>query len=325
MAQGFVRTLNFQESDTGALDRGILDNLGGINITDDLLLFDGNSKSISKLVAADYTVTNGIVTVSGEGKVAFSDGTKLSIDGSGFPGGNNYDYEVFNSNGIDQFKVKDSLGTVNPSGTLRRSDYVTQANMSNLSVKRLETSNSISDGVSADQNSGGDVFNDFAFNEQVTYIEEALGLFYYKRYRIPRTYELSTFNIPIKFSGAIQIMNSVATPTTVPDDDSPGLFIVDASNPSTAAVRAFSDSSNPWSQVATGTANGALHTDEDNAQANRLFFDPVSQPTTPNIKTVNSSGTQVTLLASETITVSTATHKLPVQINGETFFLLLKA
>ena len=320
MAQGFVRTLNFQESDTGSLDRGILDNLGGINITDDLLLFDGNSKSISKLVAADYTVTNSIVTVSGEGKVAFSDGTKLSIDGSGFAGGNNYVYEVFNSNGIDQFKVKDAFGSVNPTGTLRRSDYVTQANMSNLSVKRLETTNSISDGVSADQNSGGDVFNDFTFNQQVAYIQDALGLFYYKRSRIPRTYELSTFNVPIKFSGAIQIMNSVATASTVPDNNSPGLFIVDASNPSTAAVRAFSDSSNPWSKV-----SGALHTDEDNAQANRLFFDPVSQPTTPNIKTVNSSGTQVTLIASETITVSTATHKLPVQINGETFFLLLKA
>ena len=80
MAQGFVRTLNFQESDTGALDRGILDNLGGLNITNDLLLFDGNSKFISKLVAADYSVANNIVTVTGEGKVAFSDGTKLSFN-----------------------------------------------------------------------------------------------------------------------------------------------------------------------------------------------------------------------------------------------------
>jgi hypothetical protein len=36
MAQGFVRDLNLIESDTGALDRGILDNLGGPNITNDL-------------------------------------------------------------------------------------------------------------------------------------------------------------------------------------------------------------------------------------------------------------------------------------------------
>jgi hypothetical protein len=97
------------------------------------------------------------------------------------------------------------------------------------------------------------------------------------------------------------------------------LFIVDASNPSATAVRAFSDSSNPWSEV-----SGALHTDEDNAQASRLFFDPVTQPTTPNIKTVNASGTQVTLVATETNVVSSATHKLPVEVNGETYFLLLK-
>jgi len=316
MAQGFVRTLNFQESDTGALDRGILDNLGGLNITNDLLLFDGNSKFVSKLVAADYSVANNIVTVTGEGKVAFSDGTKLSFNSA--PA--SFIYTVFNSNGIDKFQVKNGGGsTVTPSGTLRRSDYITQANLANLSVKRLETNGGISSGISVDSDGGGDVFNSFTSNAQVAYIEDLLGLFYYKRSRIPRNYELSTFSIPVKFSGAITIMNSVATSSTVPSATSPGLFIVDASNPSATAVRAFSDSSNPWS-----TVSGALHTDEDNAQANRLFFDPASQPTTPNIKTVNASGTQVTLVTTETNVVSTATHKLPVEVNGETYFLLLK-
>ena len=47
MAQGFVKSNNFIESDTGSLDRNILDNLGGANITDDLLLFDGNFKFTS--------------------------------------------------------------------------------------------------------------------------------------------------------------------------------------------------------------------------------------------------------------------------------------
>ena len=49
MAQGFVRDLNLIESDTGTLDRGILDNLGGPNITTDLLLFDGNTKFIDSI------------------------------------------------------------------------------------------------------------------------------------------------------------------------------------------------------------------------------------------------------------------------------------
>ena len=81
MAQGFVIDLNLIESDTGDLDRGILDNLCGTNITTVLLLFDGNFRFISKLSPSDYTydATSGVITVTGEGKVAFSDGTKISL------------------------------------------------------------------------------------------------------------------------------------------------------------------------------------------------------------------------------------------------------
>ncbi len=49
MAQGFVANLNLQESITTPSDRAILDNLGGIDITSDILLFDGNSKFASVL------------------------------------------------------------------------------------------------------------------------------------------------------------------------------------------------------------------------------------------------------------------------------------
>jgi len=50
MATGFVTTQNLSESNTGSLDRSILDNLGGPGITDDILLFDGNSRFVSRLV-----------------------------------------------------------------------------------------------------------------------------------------------------------------------------------------------------------------------------------------------------------------------------------
>lgn len=49
MAQGFVKNLNLVESDTTPSDRSILDNLGGINISKDILLFDGNSRFTSTL------------------------------------------------------------------------------------------------------------------------------------------------------------------------------------------------------------------------------------------------------------------------------------
>lgn len=54
MAQGFDRKQNLQESSTQISDRTILDNLGGENISADILLFDGNSAFRSKLVNSEY-------------------------------------------------------------------------------------------------------------------------------------------------------------------------------------------------------------------------------------------------------------------------------
>ncbi len=49
MAQGFVKNLNLQESANRSSDRQILDNLGGVNISQDILLFDANTRFSSIL------------------------------------------------------------------------------------------------------------------------------------------------------------------------------------------------------------------------------------------------------------------------------------
>ena len=314
MAQGFVRDLNLIESDTGALDRGILDNLGGPNITNDLLLFDGNFKFISKLVPADYSVSGDTVTVSGEGKVAFSDGTKISMDGGSFAGESVFEYEVFDSNGIDKFRVKDGFGSVTPAGTLRRNDGVSFQNLSNLSSKRLEASSSSSTGVGADDGAS-DLFNVFNASEQVDYISGQLGIYYYKRGRIPLTFEDSIFDQKVTFRGQVMIVDSDATVSSVPDSNSPGLFIIDANDPTATAVRAFSDASNPWDN----SVAGKLVTTQAVSQPNVLTFEPTSS----NVPNFISSGSPL-LIDSENNTLASYTHKLPVVVNGTTFFLLLK-
>jgi uncharacterized protein YaiE (UPF0345 family) len=50
MAQGFVKNLNLVESSSRPSDAGILNNLGGLGIADDIGLFDGNTKFKSRLV-----------------------------------------------------------------------------------------------------------------------------------------------------------------------------------------------------------------------------------------------------------------------------------
>ena len=323
MAQGFVRDLNLIESDTGVLDRGILDNLGGAGITTDLLLFDGNFKYISKLVAADYTVSAGnLVTVSGEGKVAFSDGTKISFDNEA----TNFQYTVFDSNGIDKFKVKNDAGQTRTSaqitagdGTLRRNDGVTFQNLSNLSSKRLEVSTSSSTGVGQDSGME-DLFNTYTSGAQTTYISTQLGIYFYKRDRVPLTFEDSSFDEPVNFRGQVMIIDSSATASSQPDENSPGLFIVDANNPGAGAIRAFSDASNPWSD----TVSGVLSTTEVSSEPNKLSLVPdtayagISSSTVPNVVDSSSS-----LLVTSNVPTSSATHKLPVIINGQQYFILL--
>lgn len=311
MAQGFVRDLNLIESDTGALDRGILDNLGGANITTDLLLFDGNFKFISKLQSADYTYDSStdITTVTGEGKVAFSDGTKISF--GDVP--TEFIYEVHSSNGVDKFRIRNSLGqVVAPVGDLRRNDGVSAKNLSNLSAKRLETNPGASTGVSNDDGAS-DLFNQYSSASQVDYVNSQLSLYYYKRDRVPLTFEDSSFDARVNFRGSVMIVDNDATVSTQPGPTTPGLFIVDASNPGAGSTRAFSDASNPWSEIGS-----ALVTTEANSQPNTLKLNPVSN-NAPNLQTTS------TLIVSETNTLSSYNFKLPVIINGETFFLLLKS
>jgi len=95
MAQGFVRSNNLSESVTPTSDRNILDNLGGVNITQDVLLFDGNSGFKSTLTndssigRADFSVfddttENLFKTVKTDlinNKRAFSNGTSVSCRG----------------------------------------------------------------------------------------------------------------------------------------------------------------------------------------------------------------------------------------------------
>ena len=308
MAQGFVKNINLIESSTGGSDRAILDNLGGLNITSDVLLFDGNTKFTQKLIATDYTVVNNIIIVNGstsEGKVAFSDGTPISHNGGA------YQYTVKNSNGVDRFQLYNASNAVFvPTGILRRSDAVTGINLGNLSRKRLETNVGNSSGIGTGTGAA-DLFNSQTINSQTSYIDGNIALFYYKRGRIPRTYEASTFSLPVKFSGPVRITNDQ---NLAQSGSTPGLFMVDANNPGASAIRAFSDTSNPWTAV-----TGALQTTEANSQASTLKLQPSSQAN-PNFDSTGNNH-----FIAEQIDVGDYTHKLPVIVNGQQYYLLLKS
>ena len=85
-------------------------------------------------------------------------------------------------------------------------------------------------------------------------------------------------------------------------EKSPGVFI--------GTTRAFSSDNNPWSEVGS-----ALQTSSTEVSVGELNFD-------------NSAGTiiieGITADSDSSVLATTFTHKLPVVINGETYYLLLR-
>jgi hypothetical protein len=235
----------------------------------------------------------------------------LSYDGGA------YVYKVTNSNGVDRFQLyttgaSPTLFTPTaPFKILRRDDTVTGINLSFLSVKRLSTDINSTSGIGIGQGSA-DLFNSQSINTQVSYIGGQIGLFYYKRGRVPLTYQTSTFSLPIKFNGAFRITNDANLDTQL--NTSPGLFIIDSNSPGTSPVRAFSDSSNPWEKV-----TDAIQTTQTAAQCSVLKLQPSNSSININF---DSTGNNHTL--TQTNSVGSYTHKLPVLVNGQQYFLLLK-
>lgn len=475
MAQGFVKNLNLLESATQSSDRSILDNLGGENITADVLLFDGNSKFQSKLVndvnfltgieilygnldntkkykildlgenrnwasvgvnvtpavgvifnasasgqANINTGSGGIVRevvvrqdfqqvvdvddgftieVIGNNKVAFSDGTDLSVND-----GTDFTLTVTNSNGEDRFQLVQkgtstivnlatTVGDIN-NASLTRSDTITATNLSNLNPSGLVTNDSEGqfslDPESTGSDDGQPTTTSFQTFDQIGYIGQVVSKIKFKKSRIPLTYQTSIFDEKVRFKGQVRIVNSdilaigydqsVATTTgivagqqykitdkgdtadaywnqlagtsnqtyntndlitvvnvaaapqttgRIKPTDPPGLFIYNEAN--NTEVRAFSGTDNPWNEdnsppaFIPGVGNDdALQTASNVAQVSRLNFAPSTNDIPHFVKTNTAQSSSVDSIVTENNDLSTYTHKLPVEVDGESFFFLLK-
>jgi hypothetical protein len=334
---GFVKSLNLEESGPVS-DESIFENLGGAGITEDIRLFAGNLAAETRIVYGaanvgdnepywEYDGDNWIYikrkTVD-EGTTPFSNRTRIKVG--------NTNYYVFDSDGFTKFKLYSNINkqnVIDPStlsnGDLVRSDTVTFQNLNNMSLARLDTIVDSGDGGGTGDAAGGVSTDDgvdsylteiYSIGENYALGQNALALFFYKKSRIPRTYEESIFDKRIVFDGGIRITNTEDISAT--DPTAPGLFIV--SGPS--SVRAFSDTSNPWYEESSGTnpANGAsLATDATRAQVTTF------KTQNPNLRNPD---TNVFDVVSETGNIapspSNAIYKLKVNVNGETYYLLLK-
>ena len=308
--QGFLKSLNLLETPN---DTTAINNLAGAGIAGDLRIIQNNLRNISTI-----SVTSSNIPVSGEfftypnNEFVFTNddivGVSVNVNvGSTelFVGTN---YFVCNSNGETQFKLSftpssgggstgvNTITVGTNSGynfNLIRKDAVTEQNLINYIQPDIQDTEVFS------YLSGG------TLNSTMTATasnNETAAFFITKKYRVD---EDRTIPKDIKFEGTVIIKDPVALNANIAglaNEKSPGVFI--------GTTRAFSSDNNPWSEVGS-----ALQTSSTEVSVGELNFD-------------NSAGTiiieGITADSDSSVLATTFTHKLPVVINGETYYLLLR-
>ena len=298
--QGYRKDLNLQETN---IDQDALDNLGGAGISQDLTIIQNNLRNISTVSYSGistgffYFGSNSSFVFTNDDMVTVS--ADVNLGSSSLTAGTNY--YVCNSNAENQFKLSttpSSVGfntititSVSPTNFyFIRNDAVDRDNIVNFIKPNIQdTTFSYLGGGSINSAIDSSQSN----NEVSKYLID-------KKYKTNQD-TLATLN-DFKYEGVVTVNDPVSLnvdQTGLDNAKSPGVFI--------GNTRAFSSDNNPWNQVGT-----ALSTSSDQVSMGELFFSEDIYITGINAEVASS--TQVT----------TFSHKLPVVINGETYYLLLK-
>ena len=299
--QGFRKDLNLEETTN---DSVAINNLAGAGIANDLRIIQNNLRNISTL-SCD-TVTNGFFSFPNN-EFVFTDNDIVGVSTNVAIGATtltfNTEYFICNSNGETQFKLSTTSSTVGINTiiisdvtgiavTFVRKDPVTQDNLINYIQPEIQDTENFSylDGVS---------INDTFRN--VSSQNETAKFFISQKYRAD---EDRTTSKDLNYEGTIIITDPVnlnVNSTGLSNAKSPGVYIGD--------TRAFSSDNNPWSEV--GIPTSALLTDSTEVSIGELNF--------ANNITIEG----ITATSATSVLATTFTHKLPVIINGETYYLLL--
>jgi hypothetical protein len=298
--QGFRKDLNLQET---IVDSVAINNLAGAGIAGDLGIIQNNLRNISTLSCG--IVTNGFFSFPNN-QFVFTDDDIVGVSTNVAIGATTLtvdtEYFVCNSNGETQFKLSLTpsilgINTIIPSNVsvtgitinFERKDAVIQDNILNYIQPQIQDTENFS-------YLGGGNIND-TFNSTSS-INENARFFITQKYRVD---EDRNTNKNLNYEGTVSISDPVnlnVNSTGLSSAKSPGIYIGD--------TRAFSSDNNPWSEIAS-----ALLTDSTEVSIAELNF----------ANNITISG--ITTTSATSVLATTFTHKLPVLINGETYYLLL--
>jgi hypothetical protein len=293
--QGFRKDLNLAENTN---DTTSINNLAGAGIADDLRIIQNNLRNISILFCD--TVTDGFFSFPNNEFVFTDDdivgvSTNVTIGATTLTFG--AEYFICNSNGETQFKLSTTPSTVGINTiiisdvtgiavTFLRKDPVTQDNIINYIQPQIQDTENFSYG------NINDTFR------RISSQNETAGFFISQKYRAD---EDRTTGKDLNCEGTISISDPVnlnVNSAGLSNAKSPGIYIGD--------TRAFSNDNSPWSEDTS-----ALLTESTEVSIGELNF----------ADNITIEG--ITANSATSVLATTFTHKLPVIINGETYYLLL--
>ena len=300
--QGYRKDLNLDET---TIDTQALNNLAGAGIAADLRIIQNNLRNTSTL--AYNSISNGFFTFPESVEAIFTNddvvsvGTTVSIGSTTLQP--SIDYYICNSNGETQFKISTTssssavgVSTISISGTpspvafdIVRKNPVHKTNLRNYIVPEVQ-----------------DAVGQFSWTEDLNGIfNSTAGNIDSAKYFINRKYRNlsdTTTDREIKFEGTVTSAdpaNLNQNTTGLADPKSPGVFIGD--------TRAFSSNDQPWTE--TGSS---LQTSSSEVSVGDLTF--LGDIKIEGINPVNHASA---------VDVANWTHKMPVTIDGVTYYILL--
>lgn len=279
--------------------------VSGINSVANYVNLDCDENS-SNVVASEVGAGS-IITFSSSTSAVFSNKTKVTV------GSNTYyvkdsDGESFFSLSLNA-NLEGTVATANiPSGLYVRSDAVSKNNIvSFCATRRPERPDYITENWPY-----GFLFPYSTTVNVLSKLDENVNYFYFVKDRsfLKNRSIISTKQIDT--DGVFKIKDPGGMNNTGLSNTSPGLFIY---NPTTnTGTRAFSDSTNVWNE---NVGNTYLETTANQITVGTLYFN------VNNLIVNNKTGYTLFSNNTNTLVTSSFNYKVPVVINGETYYLCL--
>ena len=300
--QGYRKDLNLDET---TVDIQALNNLAGAGIAGDIRIIQNNLRNTSSLAYSSNS--NGFFVFPESVEAIFTNddvvsvGTTVSIGSTTLQP--SIDYYICNSNGETQFKISTTsstsdvgVSTIAISGTpspvafdIIRKNPVHKENLRNYIVPEVQ-----------------DAVSQFSWTSDVNGVFDSTALnIDTAKYFIDKKYQNlndTTTDREVKFEGTVTSADPANLNTGLSglaDAKSPGVFIGD--------TRAFSSNDQPWTE--TGSS---LQTSSSEVSVGDLTF--LGDIKIEGINPVNHGSA---------VDVANWTHKIPVTIDGVTYYILL--